>query len=49
MNDVPMPYFVMVKGLSDEQVSDLQKFIDIGVSLGVVNSKVDAKTMLAPL
>lgn len=49
IDDVPMPYFVMVKGLSEEQIADLQRFIDVGVGLGVVNSKVDAKTMLAPL
>jgi NitT/TauT family transport system substrate-binding protein len=45
--DVPMPHFVMVKDLTEEQIGDFQKFIDVGAELGVVKAKVDVKTMLA--
>lgn len=49
VNDVPLPHFIAVKDMSEKQVADFQKFIDVGVSFGVVSAKVDVKTMLAPL
>lgn len=49
VNDVPLPHFIAVKDMSDKQIDDFQKFIDVGVSFGIVNAKVDVKTILAPL
>lgn len=41
---VPLPNFVMVKNLSAAEQTDFQKFIDIGVGLGVIKGHIDAKT-----
>lgn len=46
---VPLARYVMVKDLTPEQMADFQTFLDIGVELGVVSAKVDAKAMVDPL
>jgi NitT/TauT family transport system substrate-binding protein len=43
---VPLANFVMVKDLTPVQKTDFQKFVDIGVSLGVVKGAVDTNTMI---
>ena len=43
---VPLAHFVMTSELSDADVADFQKFIDVGVQLGVVPSAVDASSLL---
>ena len=40
---VPLPRIVMAKDLSTADVSDFQKFLDLGVELGVIKDKVDAQ------
>lgn len=47
--DVPLAHFVMARDLTEKQIADFQKFIDTGVSFGVVNADVDARSLLAPL
>ena len=44
---VPLAHFVLTKDLTAAQLGDFQKFLDIGTSLGVVNGKVDAKSIVA--
>ena len=43
---VPLPRIVMAKEMSAADVNDFQKFLDLGVELGVVKSKIDAKTLV---
>ena len=43
---VPLANFVMVKDLTPVQKTDFQKFVDIGVSLGVVKGAVDTATII---
>ncbi|WP_108658844.1 ABC transporter substrate-binding protein [Acuticoccus kandeliae] len=43
---VPLAHFVMSGDLTDEEIEDFQKFIDIGVDLGVVKSEVKATDLL---
>lgn len=43
---VPLAKFVMVKDMSPGDTRDFQKFVDIGVDLGVVKSKVETATLL---
>lgn len=43
---VPLANFVMVKNLSAVDQADFQKFVDLGVGMGVVKGNVDVKTMI---
>ena len=43
---VPLANFVMVKDLTPVQKTDFQKFVDIGVALGVVKGAVDTGTII---
>ncbi|MET0963589.1 MAG: ABC transporter substrate-binding protein [Noviherbaspirillum sp.] len=43
---VPLANFIMVKDLSAVQKTDFQKFVDIGVGLGVVKGAVDTSTII---
>ncbi len=43
---VPLPRIVMVKDMTPADVGDFQKFLDIGVELGVVKDKVDGKALV---
>ena len=43
---VPLANFVMVKDLSAADQADFQKFVDIGITLGVVKGSVDVKTFI---
>lgn len=43
---VPLPRIVMVKDMSAADVSDFQKFLDIGTELGVVKDKIDGKAVV---
>ena len=40
---VPLPRIVMAKNLSAADLADFQKFLDLGVELGVIKDKVDAQ------
>ena len=40
---VPLPRIVMAKNLSAADMADFQKFLDLGVELGVIKDKVDAQ------
>lgn len=44
---VPLPMFRMVRDLEPSHLVDFQKFLDIGVGLGVVKDRIDANTLLA--
>jgi NitT/TauT family transport system substrate-binding protein len=43
---VPLANFVMVKSLSPADQADFQKFIDIGIGMGVVKGSIDVKTFI---
>jgi NitT/TauT family transport system substrate-binding protein len=43
---VPLANFVMVKDMTPAQKTDFQKFVDIGVGLGVVKGAVDTGVMI---
>ena len=43
---VPLPRIVMTKDLSAADLTDFQKFLDIGQDLGVIKDKVDAKGLV---
>lgn len=43
---VPLAHFVMASDLEETDIGDFQKFIDVGVDLGVVPSAVEATTLL---
>jgi NitT/TauT family transport system substrate-binding protein len=43
---VPLAKIVMVKDLKPQDLSDFQKFVDIGVAQGVVKGAVDTKSMV---
>ncbi|MFL6715698.1 MAG: ABC transporter substrate-binding protein [Burkholderiaceae bacterium] len=43
---VPLANFVMVRDMTPAQKTDFQKFVDIGVGLGVVKGAVDAGAMI---
>ncbi|WP_298932778.1 ABC transporter substrate-binding protein [uncultured Ramlibacter sp.] len=42
---VPLPRIVMVKDMTAADVSDFQKFLDIGTELGVVKDRIDGKAV----
>jgi NitT/TauT family transport system substrate-binding protein len=44
--NVPLAKFVMASDLNAKDVTDFQKFIDIGVQQGVICSSVAAKSIL---
>lgn len=46
---VPLARFAMVKAMTPAEMADFQKFLDVGVSLGVVSGKVEAGTLVDPL
>ena len=46
---MPLQAFTMVKNLTPEDVKDIQSFVDIGVTQGVVREKIDVTTFLKPL
>ncbi|WP_346914118.1 ABC transporter substrate-binding protein [uncultured Roseibium sp.] len=46
VDTVPLAHFVMSKDLSEKQIEDFQKFIQIGVDLGVVAKPVKAEDLL---
>lgn len=46
IDTVPLAHFVMSKDLSEKQIGDFQKFIGIGVDLGVVAEPVKAEDLL---
>ncbi|MES2972613.1 MAG: ABC transporter substrate-binding protein [Pseudomonadota bacterium] len=43
---VPLPRIIMTKDLSTADVSDFQKFLDIGTELGVIKDKIDGKSVV---
>lgn len=43
---VPLPRIVLAKDLSAADVTDFQKFLDLGVELGVVKDKLDARALV---
>lgn len=43
---VPLAHFTMVGDLSEKQIADMQKFIDIGVDLGVVAEPIGTEDVL---
>ncbi|MFD1255087.1 NMT1/THI5 like protein [Devosia equisanguinis] len=43
---VPLAHFVMASDLTEDDIADFQKFVDVGVDLGVVPTTVDASTLL---
>ncbi|MBK4735388.1 ABC transporter substrate-binding protein [Noviherbaspirillum pedocola] len=43
---VPLANFVMVRDMSASQKADFQKFVDIGVGLGVVKGAIDTATII---
>jgi NitT/TauT family transport system substrate-binding protein len=43
---VPLANFVMVRDMTPAQKTDFQKFVDIGVGLGVVKGAVDTGAMI---
>jgi NitT/TauT family transport system substrate-binding protein len=43
---VPLAKFTMVKDLAPADIADFQKFVSLGVDMGVVKEKIDVKTML---
>lgn len=43
---VPLPRIVMANDLSAADVADFQKFLDLGVDLGVVKSKLDGRKLV---
>lgn len=43
---VPLAKFIMVKDLTPVEKADFQKFVDIGVSLGVVKGAIDTSTII---
>lgn len=43
---VPMVKFTMVKDLKADDVTDFQRFVDLGVGFGVVKERIDVKTFL---
>lgn len=43
---VPLPRIVMAKDLSAADVTDFQKFLDLGVELGVVKEKLDGRALV---
>jgi len=43
---VPLPRIVMAKDLSAADTADFQKFLDLGVELGVIKEKLDSKALL---
>jgi NitT/TauT family transport system substrate-binding protein len=46
---VPLAHLTLVKDMTEKEIAAFQKFVDIGVDLGVVNSKIDVHTMLKAL
>lgn len=46
VDTVPLAHFVMASDLTEDEIGDFQKFIDIGIELGVVASQVDANDLL---
>jgi NitT/TauT family transport system substrate-binding protein len=46
---VPLARFLLAKDMTPADIENFQKFVDIGTDLGVVNGKVDVKTMLKPM
>jgi NitT/TauT family transport system substrate-binding protein len=43
---VPLPRIIMTRDLSTSDVSDFQKFLDIGTELGVIKEKIDGKSVV---
>jgi NitT/TauT family transport system substrate-binding protein len=43
---VPLVKFFMVKDMDTTDLVDFQRFVNIGVDLGVVKTKVDVRTMM---
>ena len=43
---VPLPRIVMAKDLSAADATDFQKFLDLGVELGVVKDKLDGRALV---
>ena len=43
---VPLAKLVLVKDLTAQDMSDFQKFVDIGVQQGVIKGAVDVKTLI---
>lgn len=43
---VPLAKFTMIKDLAPADYAYFQKFVDLGVDMGVVKEKIDVKTML---
>ena len=46
VNAVPLAKFTMVKDLSAADLADFQKFVNLGVEMGVVKDKIDIKTFI---
>jgi len=49
VQSVPLAKFTMIKDLAPADIADFQKFVDLGVDMGVVKQKIDVKTMLKVL
>ena len=43
---VPLPRIVMARDLSPADVGDFQKFLDLGIELGVIKDKIDGKALV---
>lgn len=43
---VPLSYYNMVKDLKPEEINDFQRLVDQGVAYGLVNKKIDVKSMI---
>lgn len=43
---VPLSYYNMVRDLSNAQIADFQKLVDMATQAGLVKSKIDVKTFL---
>jgi NitT/TauT family transport system substrate-binding protein len=46
---VPLPKMVLAADLKPADLGDMQKFLDVGQQLGVIKTKVDAKSLLKAL
>lgn len=46
---IPLQAFRMVRDFTPQDRADLQRFVDIGVQMGVVRSAIDAGTFIRPL
>lgn len=43
---VPLPRIVMASDLTSADIADFQKFLDLGVDLGVIRERLDSKALL---